>query len=139
MPQYRYSPLSQKPNVIRLLVLLPSRDKPEILRCELVEYTIRETDKANHPYEALSYVWGSMDKPQSIIIDDQKLEVTQNLYAALLRLRDREIPRIVWADAVCINQADEKEKGRQIQLMAAIYAKASRVLVWLGEAQDDSD
>jgi ankyrin repeat protein len=42
-------------------------------------------------------------------------------------------------DAVCINQEDEVEKGHQIQLMAAIYAKAGHVIVWLGEAQDDSD
>jgi hypothetical protein len=139
MPQYRYSPLSQEPNVIRLLLLLPSKDSPEILRCEIFEYTIQVAEKASHPYEALSYFWGSDDKPQSIIIDNQKLAVTENLYKSLLRPRDRKIPRTIWVDAICINQADEKEKGLQIQFMAAIYAKASRVIVWLGEAQVDSD
>jgi heterokaryon incompatibility protein (HET) len=139
MPQYRYSPLSQKPNTIRLLLLLPSKDEPEHLRCELFEYTIQEAEKTSHPYEALSYVWGSGDKPHSIIIDNQKLAVTENLYKALLHLQDRKIPRPIWVDALCINQADEKEKELQIQFMAAIYAKASRVIVWLGEAQDDSD
>jgi hypothetical protein len=139
MPQYYYSPLSQKPNVIRLLLLLPSKDEPENLRGELFEYTIRESDRTNHPYEALSYVWGDSHKPQSIIIDNQKLAITQNLYTGLLHLRDHELPRIVWVDAICIDQANKKEKGHQIQIMAAIYAKASRVIVWLGEAQDDSD
>jgi hypothetical protein len=144
MPPYRYSSLSHKHSIIRLLRLLPSKDEPENLRCELLEYTLRESDTAYHPYEALSYVWGSEKKPKSITIiddqkDDQELAVTQNLYTALLHLRDHEIPRIIWADAVCINQANEEEKEHQIQFMAAIYAKASRVIVWLGEAQDESD
>ncbi|KAF4620185.1 hypothetical protein G7Y89_g14636 [Cudoniella acicularis] len=144
MPPYRYSSLSHKPNIIRLLRLLPSKDEPENLRCELLEHTLRESDTACHPYEALSYVWGSEKKPKSITIiddqkDDQELAVTQNLYIALLHLRDHEIPRIIWADAVCINQANKEEKEHQIKFMAAIYAKASRVIVWLGEARDESD
>jgi hypothetical protein len=138
MPQYHYSPLSQEPNIIRLLTLLPSKDEPENLRCELFEYTIQEAEEGSHPYEALSYVWGSGGNPQSIIIDNKKLAITENLHKALLRLRDSKITRTVWVDAICINQADEKEKGLQIQFMAAIYAKASRVIVWLGEAENDS-
>jgi hypothetical protein len=139
VPKYRYSPLWQKRNIIRLLRLLPSKDVPEKLQCELFEYVLQESDVSNYLYEALSYVWGSEDTPQSIIIDNHELAVTQNLYIALLHLRDREIPRIIWIDAVCINQADEKEKEHQIQFMPIIYAKASRVIVWLGEAKDDSD
>jgi hypothetical protein len=42
-------------------------------------------------------------------------------------------------DAVCINQENDKEKEDQISLMAEIYAKALRVVVWLGEAEVDSD
>jgi hypothetical protein len=144
MPQYCYPSLSRKPNIIRLLRLLPSKGEPENIRGELSEYTLRESDAVNHPYEALSYVWGDEKNPESItIIEDQngrgELAVTQNLFTALLHLRDREIPRTIWVDAVCINQADEKEKEHQIQFMAAIYAKASRVIVWLGEAQANSD
>jgi hypothetical protein len=57
----------------------------------------------------------------------------------LLSLRDPGLPRILWIDAVCINQGDNEEKLHQIQTMARIYSVASRVLVWLGEAADDSD
>jgi hypothetical protein len=91
-PQYRYSPLSQKSDNIHLLRLLPSKDVSEKLQCELFEYTLWESDVSNHPYEALSYVWGSEDTPKSIIVDNHKLAVIQNLYMALLCLRDREIP-----------------------------------------------
>ena len=138
MPEYRHSLLSQ-PDSIRLLQLLPSKGDPKNLRGKLFEYAIRKSDKVTRPYEALSYVWGSKDTPQSIIIDNQSFKVTQNLYTALLHLQDHSISRIIWIDAVCINQTDEKEKGHQIQFMAEIYAKASRVVVWLGEAQDNSD
>ena len=138
MPEYRHSLLSE-PDSIRLLRLLPSKEDPKNLRCELLKCALRKSDRVTRPYEALSYVWGSEDDPQSIIIDNQSFEVTQNLYTALLHLQDHDISRIIWVDAVCINQTDKKEKGHQIQFMAEIYAKASRVIVWLGEAQDNSE
>lgn len=98
-----------------------------------------------HPYEALSYVWGGSDKPQSISIREHNstsehyLPVTENLHAALTRLRYPFYERIIWIDAICINQHNEREKEEQIELMARIYALANRVVVWLGEAAEDSD
>jgi len=38
-------------------------------------------------------------------------------------------------DAVCINQKNKKERGQQVQLMAKIYGKAHRVIVWLGKEE----
>jgi hypothetical protein len=67
------------------------------------------------------------------------LAVTKNLHAALFRLRDRSLERILWIDALCIDQKNVEEKGQQVQLMAKIYSKAARVLVWLGETEDNSD
>src|SRR5207253_11117573 len=127
MSQYLYSPLSQ-PDSIRLLQLLPRKEDSKNLQCKLFEYSLRNSDNSSHLYEALSYVWGSENKPRSIIIDDQSLSITQNLYALLLRLQNHSLSRVIWVDAVCINQIDEKEKEFQIPLMAEIYAKASRVL-----------
>jgi hypothetical protein len=83
-------------------------------------------------------VWGSEDKPKSIIINNQNLYVTQNLYTALLHLQDALQSRVMWVDAICIDQANEKEKQDQLRLMAEIYAKARRVVVWLGEAENAS-
>jgi hypothetical protein len=137
MSEYHYSPLS--PSIIRLLRLLPSGDNLKHLRCELFEYPLQHSDKSSHPYEALSYVWGSEDKPKSIAVNDQNLHITQNLYTALLRLQDHLCSRVIWIDAICIDQGNTKEKEHQIPLIAEIYAKARRVVVWLGEAEDDSD
>jgi hypothetical protein len=49
------------------------------------------------------------------------------------------LERILWIDAICIDQENLKERGQQVRLMAGIYTKASRVLVWLGETADNSD
>jgi hypothetical protein len=109
------------------------------MQCELVEYTLQDPGKGTHLYEALSYTWGCSDKPCSISINKQNLAVTENLHAALLRLRNRSFERILWIDAICINQENLKEQGQQVQLMAKIYSQATRVLVWLGETADNSD
>jgi hypothetical protein len=42
-------------------------------------------------------------------------------------------------DALCINQSDFNEKNHQVKLMQSIYSKAFAVIVWLGDAADDSD
>ncbi|KAI0134396.1 hypothetical protein BJ170DRAFT_609667 [Xylariales sp. AK1849] len=41
--------------------------------------------------------------------------------------------RRIWADALCIDQEDSKEKGSQKSAMTRIYRGASLVLVWLGK------
>jgi hypothetical protein len=49
-----------------------------------------------------------------------------------VRLPDRD--RLLWIDALCINQSDKKEKGLQVQMMRDIYKSASRTIIWLGQA-----
>lgn len=139
MSQYRYSPLSKGSDNIRLLRLMPHKDEAAPIQCELFEYSLSESSDGTHLYEALSYVWGSAKTPKSISIDKHNLAVTVNLHTALSRLRNRTLERHIGTDFVCINQGDEKEKERQIQLIAKIYGQANRVVVCLGEAADDSD
>lgn len=126
-------------DTIRLLRLLPHEDRTEPIQCQLFNYSLGDPDTRTHPYDALSYVWGDLDKHQSISISECILPVTVKLHEALSRLRYRSIERIIWVDAVCINQDNDQEKEKQIQLMAKIYGQASRVVVWLGETADNSD
>ena len=132
MPQYHYSSPSLGPGSIRLLRLMPHENESTQrtkIQCELFDYTLEDPGKGAHLYEALSYTWGGSDKPRSISINKQNLAVTESVYAAPLRLRDRFFNRILWIDAICINQENLKEQGQQVQLMAKIYSKATRVLV----------
>lgn len=83
-------------------------------------------------------MWGSLENKQLTSVDGAQLSVTRNLHAALLRLRDPALDRILWVDAICINQQDLKERAEQVQFMAMVYVCASRVLVWLGEEAQGS-
>jgi hypothetical protein len=136
---YCYHPLSPGPDTIRLLRLLPYKDENTPIQCKLFNYNLQVSGKKTHPYDALSYVWGDSETSKSIFIEKHNLPVTLNLHSALWRLRHHFIERILWVDALCINQRDLSEKEQQIRFMAKIYTQANRVVVWLGEAADDSD
>ncbi|KAE8362733.1 heterokaryon incompatibility protein-domain-containing protein [Aspergillus caelatus] len=139
MRQYEYSPRPAGSSTIRVLLLLPNTDDTASISCQLINYSLPTTGNSYLPYEALSYVWGSESTSRCIFLDGSTLSITDNLYAALLHLRDRQFPRILWVDAVSINQQDDLEKGHQIQLMPTIYSRASHVIVWLGRAADHSN
>ena len=109
------------------------------IQCELFDYSLQDQGKGSHLYEALSYAWGSLKKTCSISINKQNLAVTENLHVALLRLQDSSLERILWVDAVCINQSNLEEQEHQVQLMAKIYSKAHRVIVWLGPEAVDTE
>jgi hypothetical protein len=138
MAPYQHSPLTKGPDSIRLLRLLPSEIDEAEIQVDLLEYSLQGSRRSGHSYEALSYVWGGLDTTQSILVGDEHLDITPSFHAALLRLRDPTFPRILWIDAVCINQNDHEEKARQIQSMARIYNNAKRTIVWLGEEADAS-
>jgi hypothetical protein len=55
------------------------------------------------------------------------------------RWNPEDAPAWFWTDAICINQADDKEKSVQVKGMGETYSNASCVLVWLGAAENDSD
>lgn len=85
-------------------------------------------------YEAISYVWGSTIKVSQILnkTTQTPIPVTRNLYEALKGVRKVEQDRVVWVDALCINQGDGKEKSTQVRKMDVVYTHAERVIVWLG-------
>lgn len=99
------------------------------IRCRLVTTSL----EASPPYEALSYTWGSPEQNVTIACDGVLLSVTQNLYDAVQHLREPMHERIVWIDAMCINQKHDQERTDQVGIMRDIYAKASRVVIWLGK------
>jgi ankyrin repeat protein len=91
------------------------------------------------PYEALSYTWGSNEKTRKMVLNGERFMVTQNLYSALQYLRFKDEDRILWVDAICIDQSHIAERNHQVGHMASIYHDADRVLFWLGEPTGDTD
>jgi len=123
-------------NRVRLLTLLPGVSGDEIT----VTLRMVDLNALNHTkYEALSYVWGSEKDPIAITVGRRwSLNVSQNLDAALKHLRFEAEPRVLWVDAICINQEDLQERAQQVSLMGDIYRRAWQVVVWLGPEENDS-
>ncbi|KAK4061994.1 uncharacterized protein Triagg1_10157 [Trichoderma aggressivum f. europaeum] len=122
-----YTPLV-RPLEIRVLILHPGK-KGSPIECTL-EHRRLGSSKAR--FDALSYVWGSPAVTGEITCNNRRRNVGRNLYDALERLRLPDEERVLWIDALCINQADNQEKTQQVRLMGEIYSKAHRVLIWLG-------
>ncbi|RDW86011.1 hypothetical protein BP5796_04336 [Coleophoma crateriformis] len=116
---------------------------------------MRYLERSGSGYDALSYVWGSPDRQQSLVLrmservwqgktlktmDPGRIQgtisITANLHELLIELRHRRYDDFVWIDAICINQRDAAEKSMQIPLMRNIYEETKRVLVWLGPADE---
>ncbi|KAK3665945.1 hypothetical protein LTR22_003264 [Elasticomyces elasticus] len=131
-PLYTYSPVGSRQ--IRLLYVAPGTGYTNI------ECTLSEVDLAEDlAYEAVSYCWGSSEKPCNILCNGRRMPVTESAVDALWRFRLPTTVRAVWLDAVCIDQANASEKGEQVVMMAEIYGGAKQVLAWVGHAAVGSD
>jgi hypothetical protein len=155
---YRDLDLSLQSREIRLLKLLPAQSLSDDMRCTISHYSLDDSPT----YEALSYVWGSEENKSSITVRYQpqhiagvsqqkkaedgdgssgssfQLEVTPNLHDALRHIRLPESERVMWIDAVCINQKSGLEKNHQVNLMRQIYKASKQVVLWLGEEKDSA-
>jgi hypothetical protein len=124
---YTYDILPDAQGYFRYLVLKAGSDD-EPLACDI--HTARIEDVS---YEAISYVWGSEQKPETMLCGEQMIPITVNLHAALARLRLPDEERVLWADSVCIDQDNLQEKGPQVAQMGDIYREASHVLICLDD------
>lgn len=158
--QYQYEPL-ENPWQIRVLFLFPGMDDMPV-RCSLIKTQLRRPgtsnsadteDEPSQKYEALSYCWGNMDAVSEISVDGKAFNVTTDLYHTLRRLRpppsstlmtEEQHPgiivgRILWIDAICIDQHNIAERTAQVNIMSHIYYQSYHTLIDVGEGDDDSD
>ncbi|KAF5969550.1 WW [Fusarium coicis] len=129
-----YQPLRSSDGQIRLLILHPAPKHDTHIQCSLEPAIL----SSNPAYEALSYTWGDPGNGCNISLSKHDFLVGDNAAAALRRLRWKKKKRVLWIDAICINQTDVDEKNTQVPLMQKIYGQAQNVLVWLGEPTDGS-
>ena len=138
MTPYQYQPLDTEAGYIRLIYLLPAEFTADI-RVDIVQKRLEKEDVPK--YEALSYAWGESDTPEVIYVGhkgDITLAVTRSLYQALPYLRYRDQERVLWIDAICVDQQNLEERGPQVERMGDVYSLADRVIVWLGPEDSTS-
>ncbi|PMD13488.1 hypothetical protein NA56DRAFT_585628, partial [Hyaloscypha hepaticicola] len=133
-PIYEYS---LRPNELRLLRLSSSlggdRDSP--VHADLNTYNYDDCPD----YETVSYTWGGEEddsilcKPVFIGPYWDVLLQTKNCWAMLKLIRPPSGQRVVWVDAICINQSNFTEREDQIAKMCQIYENSMRVFVFLGD------
>lgn len=144
---YTKCPLPPHPGHIRLLQLHPSSDPSAPLSGIIFATTF---DASRSSYEALSYCWGDDARSETITLhvrneeahpgdshtDDNttpiQLPITRSLAEAIADIRFQSSDRLLWADALCIDQAHNGEKSVQVRQMYDVYANSRRTLVYLG-------
>ena len=136
-PRYQYKAFDTAANQIRLLTLLPGKLGTKV-RISLDTVALTE---GNVPkYEAISYAWGSAGDPLSVEIGvDAELLITPNLFTALPYLRHVTQERVLWIDAICVDQQNLWERSQQVERMKDVFSLAERVIVWLGPETNDSN
>jgi hypothetical protein len=136
---FKYKPL--KHNEIRLLKPVSRPSNP--LSFDLVHIPLLSKPQ----YAALSYTWGPKPDPHTILptiqLNGEPFDVRQNLHDALYQIEaSKLIDQYLWVDAICINQDnDDKhalaERSLQITHMKQIYEEAPKIIVWLGNPEND--
>jgi hypothetical protein len=154
---FSYKPLAS--DEIRLLTLQPGHDDAPI-SCSISHVSLLDKPK----YQPLSYAWGILGNEASITMNGKEVHVGENLRSALYHLRHRDSlldshsaieknvssqnpqnkkyppweGRVIWIDALCINQEDIKEHSHQVKLMKDISSGAETAIAWLGSCGEES-
>ncbi|KAH0541689.1 hypothetical protein FGG08_003852 [Glutinoglossum americanum] len=123
---YKYRELSH-PREVRLLKLMRRKPFTEV-RCELTHVIL----DAAPPFEAISYTWGRSKPRFRIHVNGSQLKITPEAHEILLCRQSFLGTKLLWIDAVCIDQGNLNERGRQVRIMRDIFERASRVVAWLG-------
>lgn len=126
---YAYSPLRNDHNEIRLLHV-----RPGVLGQPL-ECTLQHVSLADLPrFETISYVWGNASIRSSLILQGCTASVPASSAAVINRVRLEKEIRVIWIDAVCIDQTNVEERNWQVALMSTIYRGAFGNIIYLGES-----
>lgn len=78
-------------------------------------------------YKRLSYAWGDPDLVSQIRVNGHELRIL-----ALRHIRLKDSPRLLWTDAMCVNQANVPERSSQVAMMAQVSKSEGVGLAGLG-------
>lgn len=129
--RYTYTPLPEG-RWIRLLRLQPGAFEDPIE----VTLTVVELFEEIPAFEAISYAWEDPDDTRAITYDEKVLRPTTSLFEALRRFRKATQPRVLWADAISIDQSDPVERGHQVDITGLIFSKLDMCLYGLAKTPE---
>jgi hypothetical protein len=118
--------LLSSPRSIRLLALLPSLEFQAPLETTLTEAGLDDVSETEKSYEALSYVWGSRFGTEPSQRDGKILLVIPNCESALRHLRLKDKTRILWVDAICIDQENGESASKSEMHRLRSWEKSTR-------------
>ncbi|KAF2485505.1 heterokaryon incompatibility protein-domain-containing protein [Neohortaea acidophila] len=133
--EFRHGPLKSNKTGMRLAQIQPGTGNKGIA-IDLIDSFV--SGPGHVPYDALSYAWGNNERTKMISCNGRRLAITQNLLEALHRFREPDRVVTIWIDQICVCQERIKERNQQVQLMGKIFKRARKVIVWLGEDDEDS-
>jgi hypothetical protein len=107
---------------------------------DLIWISLETHELDPHPdYETCSYTWSSegdhvvATKPIYVGPYFDVLLLEQNCWSMMRYLRPSRGFRLVWIDAICINQQDKQDRAMQVAAMGRIYRQSLRAVLYLGE------
>ncbi|KAH7076578.1 heterokaryon incompatibility protein-domain-containing protein, partial [Paraphoma chrysanthemicola] len=94
-----------------------------------------ENASLNRPprYDAISYTWDDQSPEIEAYCEGLKFFVTKNCARILSVLRRQEEDTLVWIDQICINQASNEDRDKNVAQMGVIYSRSRNVFIWTGE------
>lgn len=121
-------------NELRLICIEAVEAQDEPLHLNLEIYDLGDCPE----YEAVSYTWAGEDGDNALCRPiyvgpfwDCLLQ-TKSCWEMLRFVRPWRGIRMLWVDAICINQNNIPERSSQVANMGRIYSSCSRVIVYLG-------
>jgi hypothetical protein len=132
--EFDYADCPIKPNQIRLVFMERRCLFSGLLKLEVSAVAREESTECN--YEAFSYTWGKDKVRKPVLLNGRRFFIQRNLYELLYARTSIKYDRVIWADAICIDQSKtgRDEKTIQIEHMKEIYINAYRVIAWLGDS-----
>jgi hypothetical protein len=122
---YDYVGLDNTRDSFRIIKLLPGPYSASI-KCILSHDRVSTLENG---YSALLYTWGKKATQRWIRVNGKPFIVQPSLFQSLKSIRREDKEIYIWADAICINQQDTKERNYQVCLMRKIYQGAKDVRV----------
>jgi hypothetical protein len=147
---FAFTPISE--DEVRLATIEPGISTAPL---EFSILTVNISELSKFKYQSLSYAWSFPpgDIWRTVLITTRShlrqskdkilphpgqrgLQIRQDTYRALEKLRDKRKAVTIWVDAVCLDLSNSEEKRIQSANFAEIFYNAGSMVLWLGDSDE---